>query len=278
MDFKQVFDLSLRYGRRYAPYALMALGTALSIDSIVKTTDVIDNSRRLEDEAINKKVELYEEEHDVEVLPESIQDGTFDLTMWEKVQACWPAWVPVIWREALSLACFYEAFNIKNRRGAAAVALAAALERERDELDRILQERLKPGEYEAYRHAQISNDLEEHLQASGKELAVGSDDALGIYYEPKTGKIFKADPRQIKQVVDELNDKYLQDGFVPLSDFFTKLKINPPEVSNYIGWQYKPGYGSIKYKTYEYYWNEKDIFITCLDLGLKLDEFVQTWY
>ena len=279
MDFKSFTKLALNVGRKWAPALLIGAGTALSIDAIVKTTEIIDESRRLEDEAKDLKIKSYEEETGTKATYEQEKDGYFDLTVWEKIQTCWPAWVPVAWREALSLTCFYSAFKIKDHRGAAIAAAYTILEHEKDELDAALRNVLGEKKYEEVKHEVMNNDIRRAIETgAGKELAVGSDEALGVYYEPKTGKIFKADPRDIKRVIEEINDKYQINGYVPLSDFFTRLKINPPEVANYIGWEYQPGYGSIKYKTYDYYWNEKDIYITGLDLGLKLDEFVKTWY
>lgn len=259
MDFKIVTQNVLKYGRRLTPFVLMGAGTFLSVDAIVKTTDIIDESRQLQEEA--------EEELGCE------------LSLVEKLKICGPAWVPVIWREGAALGCFYAAFGVVNNRSVVAAALAAALEKERDELDEALRRHLTGDKYDEYRHEVMNNDIQKALSTgAGKELMQGQDDALGMYYEPKTGKMFRADPRDIKRVVDELNEKYIVDGYVPLCDFFSKLKINPPDVSYYIGWSYQPGYGSIKFKTYDYYWAEKDIYITGLDLGLKLDEFVRTWY
>lgn len=279
MDFKSFTHMALKTGRKMLPVVLMGTGTAMSIDALVKATQVVDESRRLEDEAKELKIQRIESETGEEISYEDEKAGIYDLTVWEKVMACWPAWVPVAWREVLALACFYGAFGIKDHRGAAIAAAYTLLEREKDEVDEALRNALGDKKYEEYRHERMNRDIRRALDSGqGKELAVGSDDALGVYYEPKTGKIFKADPRDVKKVVEQINEKYLVEGFVPLADFFTRLKINPPEASQYIGWQYEPGYGSIKMRTYDYYWSEKDIYITGLDLGIQLDKFVQTWY
>ena len=279
MDWNQLTRTAMVTGRKLAPTILVGVGTVMSIDAIVKTTEVIDDSRQREEDAKTLKIERYEERTGEEVSYEDEKAGYFDLTTWEKVQACWPAWVPVAWREALALTCFYSAFKMKDHRGAMAAAACTLLEREKDDLDAALKRALGDKKYEEYAHERMNSSIRNAIDAGeGKELATGPDDALGVYYEPKTGKMFRADPRDVKRVLEELNEKYLVDGFVPLADFFTKLKINPPETSFYIGWQYEPGYGSIKMQTYDYYWSEKDIFVTGLDLGIKMDNFVKTWY
>ena len=259
MNWHQFTRFVTKYGRKAAPIMLVGAGTALSLDAIRKTYEVAEYSKELEDS-------------------EACELGR-DLTYVEKIKTCWPAWVPVIWREGASLVCFYFAFGLKDHRAAAAAAMAAYLEREKDNLDDSIREYLGEERYEEFYKKTMDKGIERALAGKeGRELSVGPDESLGVYYEPLTGKIFKNDPRNLDRVISEINEEYHINGYVSLSKFFTKLKINPPEVSNYIGWSYNPGYGDIKYKTYEYYWSDKNLYITGLDLGIKLDEFVRTWY
>lgn len=260
MNVNALLNSAVKVGRKWAPIVLLAAGTVLAVDAIVETP------------------ECYEESNEIIVQEERAKGA--ELEPVEKVKATWQAWMPVIWREGASIACFYAAFYMKHKRGAAIAAAYTLLERERDELDLALREKLGKNKYEAVRHEMMDQKIEHGLKSvRSEDIEVGPDEALGIYYEPVTGKIFKADPRNVKKVIEDLDKLYLLEGFVPLSTFFNKLGIKSPDVGDYVGWQYDEGSEQhITCKTYDYHWKEKDLHITGLDMGLKLDKFVRTWW
>ena len=263
MNFNALLNSAIKISRKAAPIVLMATGTVLSIDAIRKTP------------------EAYEESNEIITLEERrIKDeGGAPLTFFDKTRLGWRAWLPVVWRELTGLGCFYFAFHLKHKRGAAIAAAYTLLEHERDDLDQALREALGNNKYEAKKHELMNKDIEKALQVYGNQLVVGQDDALAIYYEPISGKIFKADPRKVKAAVETLDQRYATDGFASLSDFFRLLHIDPPGVGDYVGWEYAEGDPMhITCKTYDYKWEEKDIFITGLDMGVKLDNFVRTWW
>ena len=263
MNVNALLNSAVKIGRKWAPVVLLAAGTVLAVDAIVKTP------------------EAYEEANEILTLEERKikDDNQQPLTAVDKVKLCFRPYLPVIWREGVSLACFYAAFHMKHKRGAAIAAAYTLLEKERDDLDQALREALGDSKYEAKKHDMMNKDIEKALKLCGDQLATGSDDALAIYYEPVSGKIFKADPRKIKKVMETLDERYGTDGFVSLSDFFRLLHIDPPQIGDYVGWEYAEGDPQhITYKTYDYHWEDKDIYITGLDMGLKIDNFVRTWW
>ena len=259
MNLNAFINTAVKVGRKVVPVLLLATGTALAVDAIVKTP------------------KAYEEAND-EIVNEQRKEDR-ELTAVEKVKVGLKPWLPVIWREGASLLCFYAAFHMKHKRGVALAAAYTLLERERDELDLALRERLGANKYEEVRHEMMDKKIEHAVSTCTEQFEDGPDQSLGIYYEPVSGKIFKADPRQIKKVIEDLDTIYGVNGFVPLADFFRKLNIEPPRSSDYIGWQYDEGCDAhIRCKTYDWHWKEKDLFITGLDMGLKLDKFVRTWW
>jgi hypothetical protein len=263
MNVKALLNSAVKIGRKAAPIVLLASGTVLAVDAIVKTPGA------------------YEEATEIITLEERKikDDGGAPLRFIDKAKLGWKSWLPVIWREGTSLACFYAAFHLKHKRGAAIAAAYTLLEKERDDLDQALREALGNNNYEAKKHEMMNKDIEKALKVYGDQLAVGNDEALAIYYEPVSGKIFKADPRKIKAAVETLDERYGTDGFASLSEFFRLLHIDPPQIGDYVGWEYAPGDPHhITYKTYDYHWEDKDIYITGLDMGLKLDNFVRTWW
>ena len=263
MNFKALFNSVVKISQKAAPFVLVAAGTALSIDAIRKTP------------------EAYEESNEIITLEErKIKDnGGAPLTFFDRARIGWRPWTPVIWREFTSLACFYLALHLKHKRGAAIAAAYALLEHERDDLDQALREALGNNKYESKKHELMNKDIEKALQIYGNQLVVGPEDALAIYYEPISGKIFKADPKKVHKAIETLDERYGTDGFASLADFFRLLHIDPPAVGDYIGWEYAEGDPThITCKTYDYKWDEKDIFITGLDMGVKLDNFVRTWW
>ena len=262
MNFNALLNSAVKVGRKWAPVVLLAAGTVLAVDAIVKTP------------------ECYEESNEIIVLEErKAEENSQELTPMEKVKLTWKSWLPVIWREGVSLFCFYAAFHMKHKRGAAIAAAYTLLERERDELDLALHEALGDRKYESKRHEIMNKKIEGALATQGENLVVGPEDALAIYYEPISGKIFKADPKKVTEAVKTLDERYGFDGFVSLAEFFKILHLDPPVCGDYIGWQYDEGQDRhITYKTYDYHWAEKDIYITGLDMGLRLDKFVRTWW
>ena len=263
MNFNAVLNTVVKTTRKAAPVICLGAGTVLAIDAIRKTP------------------EAYEESTEIITLEERrIKDeGGAPLRFIDKAKLGWKSWMPVIWREGTSLICFYAAFYLKHKRGAAIAAAYTLLEHERDDLDNALREALGNNKYEAKKHELMDKDIEKALKLYGDQLVVGDDEALAIYYEPVSGKIFKADPRKLKKVMETLDERYGVDGFVFLSDFFRLLHIDPPRIGDYVGWEYAEGDPQhITYKTYDYHWEDKDIFITGLDMGLKIDNFVRTWW
>jgi hypothetical protein len=266
MNVSLLLKTAVKAGRKIMPVVLLAAGTVLAVDAIVKTP------------------EAYEEANEIIALEErkAVEEGRGELTTLDKVKVAWKPFVPVAWREGASLLCFYGAFYMKHRRGAALAALYSILQSDRDRLDKALLDAVGKDKYEEIRHTQMNNDIQKALDTkskNGDQICVGNDEALGIYYEPISGKIFKADPRKISEVIKKLDERYRFDGFASLSDFFRLLSIDPPEIGNYVGWEYADGDPQhITYKTYDYHWTDKDIYITGLDMGVKIDNFVRTWW
>lgn len=261
MSLNSFITTAVKIGRKWAPLILMAAGTACTIDAIVKTP------------------EAYEEANDAMIQEE--RDLGRPLTTTEKVKVCARPYLPVIAREGIGLIFFYSAFYMKHKRGAAIAAAYALLETERDDLENALRSRLSGAKYEEVKHEIMDKKIENAIKNPkyAEQLTVGPEEALGLYYEPNTGIIFKADPKKIDKAVKDLDETYGYDGYVALRDFFRKLNIDPPRVADYIGWTYTEGAEKhITYKTYDYHWLEKDLYITGLDFGLKLDEFVRTWW
>ena len=260
MNFNALLNSTIKVGRKLMPVVLLAAGTAFAVDAIVKTP------------------ECYEESNEILVEEERALDR--ELEPVEKVKATWRAWLPVAWRECVSLVCFYGAFYMKHRRGAAIAAAYALLERERDDLDAAIREKLGPAKYEEMRHEMMNRQIENALNKS-EDLCIGEEDALGVYFNGADGKIFKCDPRKVNKAWDDLDDQYSINGFVSLNDFYRKLGLKTQGTAgDYMGWEYHDGESMHlpKLKTYDYHWDEKDIYITGLDLGLKLDKFVRTWW
>ena len=261
MNVKALLNTAVKVGRKCAPVILLAAGTVLAVDAIVKTPEAYEESNEI----------IAQEQHDTGA----------ELDPIDKVKLTWKSWMPVIWREAASVACFYGAFYIKHKRGAAIAALYSLVERERDELDIALKNALGNDKYEAFQHERMNKRIERRLANKSEDICVGPEEALAVYYEPISGKIFKADPRKINAAMEELDTEYQINGFVSLTDFFKKIGIDSTgSVGDYVGWQYIEGdpLHLPKLKTYDYHWAEKDIYITGLDMGLRIDRFVRTWW
>ena len=113
MNLQAVFNTVVKVSRKAAPVVLLASGTVLAIDAIIKTP------------------EAYEESNEIITLEErKIKDeGGAPLKFIDKARLGWRSWLPVIWREGTSLLCFYWAFHIKHKRGAAIAAAYTLLEK-----------------------------------------------------------------------------------------------------------------------------------------------------
>lgn len=260
MNLNALLNSTIKVGRKLMPVVLLAAGTAFAVDAIVKTP------------------ECYEESNEILVEEERALDR--ELEPVEKVKATWRAWTPVLWREFVSLVCFYGAFYMKHKRGAAIAVAYALLERERDDLDAAIREKLGPAKYEEMRHEMMDRQIENALSKS-EDICVGEEEALGVYFDPFSGKIFKCDPRKVKEAWKDMDTEYGINGFVSLNDFYKRIGIKTcGNGGDYVGWEYHDGEPMHlpDLRTYDYYWDEKGIYITGLDFGLRLDKFVRTWY
>lgn len=156
------------------------------------------------------------------------------LTKKEVIKNVWLYYLPSLIISGLSTACVIGGYNINYRRGA---ALAAAYTLSESTLKKY-QEKIveKIGEREERKvRDEIAEDKIKKNPVS-EHTVILTEKGNTLCYDSLSGRYFKSDIEKIKQSINEINKRMIDEMSISLNDFYSELGLDPIGVGYNLGW------------------------------------------
>ena len=169
------------------------------------------------------------------------------LTKTEVVKTCWKCYIPTAAIEGISIGCFIGASSVNARRKtalAAAYALSeSALSDYQDKMIEVVGEKKAREVKDAVAKKRIENN-----PVKPDEIIITSKGST-LCYDAFGGRYFKSDQETINRIVNELNRRMIDDGYISLNDLYYELGLEGTGVGYDVGWNIEKGYIDIDYSS-----------------------------
>lgn len=161
-----------------------------------------------------------------------------DLNRREKIKVAWKPYLPAAISFGLSTACLIGANNINTRRSTALATACTISERALKEYSAKVVEVIGE-EKEREIRDEISKDTLAKHPLESSVIVVGKGDTL--CYDTISGRYFKANMEQIKEVVNKLNYTMLQQSYISLNEFYMEMGLPTTDAGEVLGWSVDEG-------------------------------------
>lgn len=197
-----------------SPEILTGIGIAGMIATTVLAVKATPKALRLLDEAENEK--------------------EANLTIGEKVKACWKCYIPTAVTGVTSVACLVGASSVHTRRNAALAAAYtlsdSALREYREKVVETIGEKKEKVVRDAVAKEKIEKD-----PVSSKEVII-TEKGDTLCYDGIFGRYFKSDMESIKRAINKINRQIVCDMYVSLNEFYDELGLNHIPIGDDLGW------------------------------------------
>lgn len=161
------------------------------------------------------------------------------LTKMEMVKVAWKPYIPAAVSGVASISCLIGASSVNARRNAALAAAynisQTALTEYKDKVVETIGEKKERAIKDKIAKEKVEKD-----PVTRSEVII-TEKGNTLCYDAATGRYFKSDIDKIKNAVNELNFKMLNEMYVSLNDFFDKLGLSHTELGNELGWNLDGG-------------------------------------
>ena len=148
------------------------------------------------------------------------------------------AWVfsPAAVTAFFTMACIIMSHHISAGRYAAARAAYVLYKKKYGDLEDTAKDVIGEKNYKKIKDAMAFKDVENNPVESCKIYNDSDDPGLALCFDTYSGRYFKARIEEIEKAFNEINKICLDDGFVPLNDYYEKLDLPPVKNGEEIGW------------------------------------------
>jgi hypothetical protein len=173
------------------------------------------------------------------LLKEAENEKGDSLTKMEMVKVAWKPYIPAAVSGVASISCLIGASSVNARRNAALAAAynisQTALTEYKDKVVETIGEKKERAIKDKIAKEKVEKD-----PVTRSEVII-TEKGNTLCYDAATGRYFKSDIDKIKNAVNELNFKMLNEMYVSLNDFFDKLGLSHTELGNELGWNLDGG-------------------------------------
>lgn len=223
--FKPFMQKSEQFVVKNASHILMGIGTVTGVSAVISAVKVTPAAVNAQKQAKREKNEN--------------DDGIYitDLTIKEKVKACWKFYIPAVGMEVLSVACFWTAHGIDVRRQAVLSGLYAAAEQTLQEYQRKVQQLIGEKAEKEVRNA-VAQDQVTNLPPPQNNWYIDSEQEDTFIFK---GQYFRSCLRKVKEAQNEANWEMIQHMYISEADLIWLLDpdhkyLKPGTDSGQVGW------------------------------------------
>lgn len=154
------------------------------------------------------------------------------LTLKERTLLLWKLYIPAVTTGAATCGSIVLANRIGTKRAAAMAAAFFTSERAFDEYREKVAETIGKKKEQDIRDEINKDAIKNHPIAQTLVVAENESVCLDKY----TGRVFNADMETLKQAQNDANYQLLNEGFLSLNEFYSKLGLDHIPIGEEVGW------------------------------------------
>lgn len=180
-----------------------------------------------------KAASILEKEQQRRNLNRSAGEPKREMETKEKFDMVWKLYIPAVATGALTCASIISANRIGTRRTAAMAAAYSISEKAYSEYRDKVVEKLGESKERAVRD-EIAQDAVNRNPVSQQVVVVGGGESLCM--DKFSGRYFMSDMETLKKAQNDANYQLLNEGYLSLSEFYSKIGLSPTSISDNVGW------------------------------------------
>lgn len=170
------------------------------------------------------------------------------LTKRETVQAAWKCYIPTAVTTVVSVGCLVGASTINHKRNVALASAYALTETAFKDYKAAVEDTVTKGESVKINDNLAKKKLEEN-SVPKEDGVVITKHGNSLCYDIASGRYFRSDINKIKQIVNELNERLMNEQFISKNEFFTELGLEPTTDGYELGWDATTGIIRVEYSS-----------------------------
>lgn len=218
-NISKVFKSVRQVVSKHSPEILTGIGIAGMITATVLAVKATPEAMELLDRAKERKMDSNEEPK---------------LTAVETVKTAWKPYVPSVIIGVTSTACLIGGQSVSVRRSAALATAYKLSTTALNEYKEKVVETIGEKKEAVIREKIAADKVEQHPVSKSEVFITGKGKTL--FYEPVTSRYFEHDIDELKNVINEINEKMLCYDYISLNEFFDELGLSRCGIGNDIGW------------------------------------------
>lgn len=171
---------------------------------------------------------------------EKKEKGVDKLKFKNTVKTAWRCYVPATVTGVMSVACLVGASSVNVRRNAALATAYSISETALKEYRAKVVETIGERKEQAVRDA-IAKDKIEQNPVSTREIII-TDKGDTLCYDTISGRYFKSGKDKLERIVNELNRRMLNEGYISLNEFYSEIGLPLITVGDELGWRTDRGF------------------------------------
>ena len=171
---------------------------------------------------------------------EKKEKGVDKLKFKNTVKTTWKCYVPATVTGVMSVACLVGASSVNVRRNAALATAYSISETALKEYRAKVVETIGERKEQAVRDA-IAKDKIEQNPVSTREIII-TDKGDTLCYDTISGRYFKSGKDKLERIVNELNRRMLNEGYISLNEFYSEIGLPLITVGDELGWRTDRGF------------------------------------
>lgn len=200
-----------------------------------------------------------------------------EMTKFELVKTMAPAYLPAIALGFTGTLLIFAANHINLKRVAAVAGVYSVTANNFKEYKAKVEEMVGSKKAEQIKQNIVSDYVQEHPPVESKIVETGHGKTL--FLDKFSGQYFYSDADFITHVENLLNQGLMQNGSVPLSEYYRLMGFaNTPSIADYVGWDYNIDGEIVQLEKVSHYCEEKGYHITAISPNINLRDFYKTWY
>ena len=205
---------------KHSPEILTGIGIAGFITTTVMAVKATPKAMQLIDE---KKNEM----------------KVHNLTPMETVKTTWKVYIPTVVSGGLSIAALVSANRIDSKRKAALATAYTLAESTLREYQTKVIDTIGEKKEQKIKDEIAKDHVQEAFKNTNDVILVGGDDIW--CFDMISGRKFKSNLNKIKEVVNDLNFKLINEMYVPSNEFYYGVGLQCTPLGNELGWNINEG-------------------------------------
>lgn len=165
----------------------------------------------------------------------------------ETVKTTWKCYIPAAVTGAASVACLIGASSVNVRRNAALATAYKLSETALTEYREKVIETIGEKKEKSVRDA-IAKDKLERDPANTNQIII-TDKGNTRCFDAISGRRFTSDIDKLNKIVNELNRRMLNEGYISLNEFYDEVGLPYLDIGNDLGWRTDRGLVELQYSS-----------------------------